>query len=111
MTTLAPSPRAGEDDPWAAADDLLSKVASGDQAALAELYDATAARVFGVIRRSVKDSDLAETILQSVYLDVWRSAPNFETHRDSALLWLGAIVRLRLLDSRSGRTFGDASAM
>ena len=111
MTTLAPSPQAGEDDPWAEADELLSKVASGDQAALAELYDATAARVFGLIRRSVGDSDLAEAILQTVYLDVWKRAPNFAAHRGSALLWLGAIVRLRLLESRSGRTFGDASAM
>lgn len=111
MTTLAPPTRASEDDPWATADDVLTRVATGDRLALAELYDGTAGRVFGLIRRTVGDPIVAEAVLQGVYVDVWTHAPKFDARRGSALLWLGGVVRRRLLQIPGGREHDDSSGV
>lgn len=110
MTTLAPPPRVGEDDLWATADGLIARVATGDQAALAELYDMTAARVFGLIRRTIGDRDEAESVLQNVFVDVWTHATHFDVSRGSALLWISGVVRRRLLQVASCQALDDLPA-
>ena len=110
MTTLAPSPSTGEDDPWATTDALLTRVASGDQLALAELYDLTSQRVYGLLLRAVKNPALAETMLQDVYVEVWTRAIEFYVTSAAALPWLGGIVRRRLLRGATPQV-GDGSAV
>lgn len=97
MTTLAPPPPTGEDDAWAATDALLARVAAGDQLALAELYDATSGRVYGLLLRAMKSPALAETMLHEVYVEIWSRATEFDGSTGTALTWLGGIVRRRLL--------------
>lgn len=87
---------------WASTDALLARVAGGDQLALAELYDATSGRVYGLLLRAVKSRALAATMLQDVYVDVWSHAAEFDASSGTALTWLGGIVRRRLLRGSSG---------
>ena len=110
MTTLAPSPSTGEDDPWATTDALLTRVALGDQLALAELYDLTSGRIYGLLLRAVKDPALAETMLQDVYVDVWTRATEFDVSAGTAPTWLGGVVRRRLLRGAAAQP-DDGSAV
>ncbi|MGW5581478.1 hypothetical protein [Micromonospora chokoriensis] len=57
------SPTAGE---------LLSRVARGDEAAFAALYDTVAGRVLGLTRRVVRDPAQAEEVTQEVMVEVRR---------------------------------------
>ena len=109
MTTLAPSPSAGEEDVWSSTDALLTRVASGDQLALAELYDLTSGRVYGLLLRAVKDPALAETMLRDVYVDVWTRATGFDVSAGAALTWLGGVDRRRLLRGAAAQADGDAA--
>lgn len=77
---------------------LLHLVGTGDQHALAQVYDLVAPRVFGLALRVVRDRALAEEVTQEVFLEVWRSAPRFDERRGSAISWLLTIAHRRAVD-------------
>src|SRR5438105_12095703 len=63
---LAPAPEQ--------APDLMARVARGDEAAFAKLYDELAPRVYGLCRRIVRDPAQAEEVAQEALVEVWRTA-------------------------------------
>ena len=60
-------------------DDLLRAVARGDDSAFARLYDLLAPRVFGLVRRVLRDPAQAEEMAQEVLVEVWRTATRFDS--------------------------------
>jgi RNA polymerase sigma-70 factor (ECF subfamily) len=76
----------------------LARVAAGDRAALRVVYQDTAAKLFGVCIRILKDRSEAEDVLQDVYVTVWRKAGAFDPGRASPITWLVAIARNRAID-------------
>ena len=78
--------------------DLLARVAAGDRAAFATLYDHTAATVHGVAERVLRDRELAADVTQDVMIEVWRIAPRFDPERGSALAWIATLARRRAVD-------------
>lgn len=78
--------------------DLLIRTAGHDRAAFADLYDATSARVFGLILRVLRDRGYAEETLQEVYLQVWQKAEGFDPAAGSALSWMMTIAHRRAVD-------------
>jgi RNA polymerase sigma-70 factor (ECF subfamily) len=78
--------------------ELLRASSRGDQAAFARLYDATAARVHGLVVRVVRDPAQAEEVTQEAYLEVWRTAARFDRDRGSALSWLMTIAHRKAVD-------------
>jgi RNA polymerase sigma-70 factor (ECF subfamily) len=77
---------------------LLSRAALGDRAAFEALYRDTSGYLLGVILRIVGDRDLAEDLLQEVYVNVWRAAGGFDAQRSQPLTWLTSIARNRAID-------------
>ena len=77
---------------------LLQRVREGEQEAFAGLYDRTAARVFGMVRRVVHDPQLAEDVTQEVFVEVWRTAARFDPARGSAISWLLTVAHRRAVD-------------
>lgn len=80
---------------------LLARIARGDQVALTEFYDATAARVYALARRIAPES--AEETVADVYWQVWQQAQRYDATRGRALAWLLTICRTRALDQRRKR--------
>ncbi|KRE93978.1 RNA polymerase subunit sigma [Nocardioides sp. Soil774] len=78
--------------------DLLRQAALGDEAAFAELYDATSARAYGLALRVVRNPAHAEEVTQEAYLDAWRSSTRFDPARGSAAGWLLTIVHRKAVD-------------
>ena len=79
-------------------DQVMNRVAAGDEDAFATLYDAVAARAYGLIRRIVRDPALAEEVTQDVLVEVWRTASRFNQQRGSAAGWILAIAHHRAVD-------------
>lgn len=77
---------------------LLKQSAVGDEVAFARLYDATSARVFGLVLRVVRDAAQAEEVTQEAYLEIWRTASRFDSDRGSAMSWLMTIGHRKAVD-------------
>ncbi|HEY6327933.1 MAG TPA: sigma-70 family RNA polymerase sigma factor [Blastocatellia bacterium] len=83
---------------------LITRVAEGDQQALATLYDKTSRLVFGLVLRILSDSSAAEEVTLDVYTQVWRQASSYSASRGTPMAWLLTIARSRAIDRfRSGR--------
>ncbi|MCW2857654.1 MAG: polymerase, sigma subunit, family [Marmoricola sp.] len=77
---------------------LLRLSARGDEQAFAELYDATSARVHGLVLRVVRDPAQSEEVTQEVYLQAWRTAARYDEARGSAMAWLMTLAHRRAVD-------------
>src|SRR5690348_16111332 len=77
---------------------LLAKVARGDEAAFAGVYDHFAGVVYGLVRRVVRDPAQSEEVAQEVLLEVWRTASRFDPSRGSATTWIMTIAHRRAID-------------
>ena len=77
---------------------LLAGVARQDRTAFAQLYAATSAKLYGIVLRILRRRDLADEILQEVYVKIWEHAGGFVPGRASPVSWMAAIARNRALD-------------
>ena len=81
---------------------LLARIQAGGQdaqQALSQLYDASIARVFSLVRRFVGSDAAAEDVTQEVYLQAWQQAARFDMQRGAVMAWLLNLARSRALDA------------
>ena len=78
--------------------DLLSLVARGDRVAFVRVYDATSAKLYGIILRILGRRDIADEVLQEVFVKIWERAADFDRAQSSPITWMSAIARNRALD-------------
>ena len=78
---------------------LVSAIRSGDEQAMAQLYERYSAVVYSVALRVLGDTGVAEDILQEVFMRLWRSPDTFDATRGSLPGWLAVITRNRAIDS------------
>jgi RNA polymerase sigma-70 factor (ECF subfamily) len=84
--------------PIVTSEDLLGHVALGDQTAFAELYDRTASRVFGLVKRLLRDHAQSEEVTQEVFLEIWQNATRYDSGKGSAIGWMLTITHRRAVD-------------
>lgn len=76
----------------------LARVAAGDKRAFAELYDATSARIYGLVRRLLVDPAQSEEVTQEIYLEIWQTATRYQPERGSAMSWMLTMAHRRAVD-------------
>ena len=84
--------------------EALKRTASGERAAFEKVYTSTAAKLFGVVLRILGRRDLAEDVLQDVYMRVWQHAGDFDPKSGSPITWMATIARNRALDEVKRKT-------
>lgn len=91
---------------------LVARMATGDRAAMAELYDRHSSILLGLALRIVRERREAEDLLHDVFLEAWRAAKDFDPKRGRVRTWLAIRMRSRALDlkksARVSRNAGDA---
>lgn len=78
--------------------DLLARVATGDQRAFSELYDQISPRVFGLVKRVLRDQAQSEEVTQEIFLEIWQSAPRFDPNKGGATTWILTMAHRRAVD-------------
>lgn len=78
---------------------LVSAIRSGDEQAMAQLYERYSPIVYSVALRVLGDTGAAEDILQEVFMQLWRRPDVFDVTRGSLPGWLAVITRNRAIDS------------
>jgi RNA polymerase sigma-70 factor (ECF subfamily) len=87
---------------------LLSAVSSGDRAALAELYQRTSAKLYGICLRVLRDEARAEEALQDTFVTVWNKARLYDPGKASPLTWLSVLARNKAVDHARIRRLDSA---
>ena len=100
----------GADEARARLTAALTAVGRGDRVAMRQVYDMTAAKLFGICLRICGERASAEDVLQTVYIKVWERAGQFDAARASPITWLATIARNGAIDWRrsvAGRAVRD----
>ncbi len=90
--------------------DLVAAMADGDsgraQSAFYALYSSTA---LALLTKMLGSRAEAEEILQEVFVELWRRAPQYDSARGSVVAWVVTVTRSRALDALRARTrrYGD----
>jgi len=94
LSELSPSPddRAGIDA------SILQRMAGGDRAAFAELYERFSRPLFSTALHILSDASEAQDIVHDVFLALWEKAALFEPSRGSAFSWAVTLTRNRSID-------------
>jgi len=84
----------------AAGDDasLLAELQSGNQPAMATLYDRYSRLVYSVALRVLREPTAAEDVLQEVFMQLWRNPDSFVAARGNLGSWLAVVARNRSID-------------
>jgi len=99
--------------PHAADRAILDRLAAGDQAALAALYDRHGRGVYSLACRIVTDRADAEDVVQEVFTQAWRQASRYDGGRATVTGWLLMMTRARALDrvrARAARPIAASTA-
>ncbi|HVE62676.1 MAG TPA: sigma-70 family RNA polymerase sigma factor [Mycobacteriales bacterium] len=78
---------------------LVALVTEGDGAALESLYSRYGRPCFGLARRILTDEQLAQDVVQEVFLTVWRDASRFDASRGGFSSWLLAMTHHKAVDA------------
>jgi RNA polymerase sigma-70 factor, ECF subfamily len=86
---------------------LLARIQSGDQAAMAALFDRYGRLVYSVALRVLKDASEAEDIMQEILIQVWKNPGAFVSDKGSLGGWLAVVARNRAIDTIRRRRPAD----
>ena len=78
---------------------LVARVLSGDSAALEALYARYGRACYGLARRILTDEQLAQDVVQEVFLAVWRDVSRFDADRGGFSTWLLSMTHHKAVDS------------
>jgi RNA polymerase sigma-70 factor (ECF subfamily) len=78
---------------------LLALVQTGDEKAMASLFDRYSKLVYSVALRVLRDPSSAEDVLQEVFMQIWRNPDGFTAARGSLGGWLAIVARNRSIDT------------
>jgi len=89
---------------------ILDRVAAGDQAALAALYDSHGRGVYSLACRIVTDRSDAEDVVQEVFTQAWQQASRYDQRRATVTGWLLMMTRTRAIDRVRARAARPAAS-
>ncbi|HLU66453.1 MAG TPA: sigma-70 family RNA polymerase sigma factor [Kofleriaceae bacterium] len=97
--------------------ELVAAMAAGDSgAALEAFYRRFGGLVLGLAERILASRAEAEEVLQEIFFELWRRAPQYDPERASVTTWVATVARSRALDARrararrpAGQAAGEAS--
>jgi RNA polymerase sigma-70 factor (ECF subfamily) len=88
---------------------LIERLQRREPQALADLYDRYGRLLYALILRMVRDTGIAEDLVQETFLRVWNRAQGLDAEKGSIGPWLLAVGRNRAIDylrSAGGRERG-----
>ncbi|MDQ6623944.1 MAG: sigma-70 family RNA polymerase sigma factor [Verrucomicrobiota bacterium] len=83
--------------------ELLERIATGDQDAFSALYDRLSGPLFSLALQMLGDRAEAEEALQEVSLQLWKHAARYDARRSSVFTWAVMMTRSKAIDRLRAR--------
>ncbi len=84
---------------------LVAALQRKDRSAFEYLYDHYSGALLGVISRIIKKEELAEEILQDVFLKVWDRIDTYDAAKGKLFTWMLNIARNQAIDKTRSKEF------
>lgn len=86
-------------------EELVSLLKRKDAAAYSLLYDNYSAALFGVISRIIPAEEMAEDLLQDVFIKIWKNIENYDASKGRLFTWMLNIARNASIDYSRSKQF------
>jgi RNA polymerase sigma factor (sigma-70 family) len=86
-----------------AEDELVARLKSKDRSALEYLYDNYSGAIYGVIFRIVRKEEIAEEVLQDVFLKIWERFLSYDASKGRLFTWMVNVARNQAIDKTRSR--------
>lgn len=84
---------------------LVAAMAAGDSGrALTAFYELYASTVLALLTKMLGSRAEAEELLQEVFVELWRRAPQYDPARGHVVAWVVTVARSRALDALRARS-------
>lgn len=87
---------------------LVSKFQNKDEKAFEALYQMYSDSMLGVIYNIVRDHDLAQDVMQEVFIKAWHSADSYSPQKGRFFTWLINISRNAAIDKIRSKSFKNS---
>ena len=77
---------------------LIERISEGDRASFDELYRRTSTLLYSVALGVVNHHDIAQDIVQDVFVQVWERAASYDASKGKASTWLITLTRNKSID-------------
>ncbi len=86
-------------------DTLVKQFQNKDQVAFNKLYGMYSKSIHGVVYNIVKDSDIADELMQDVFIKAWNKADTYSSKKGRFFTWLLNIARNTAIDTTRSKVF------
>jgi RNA polymerase sigma-70 factor (ECF subfamily) len=87
---------------------LVTKFQQKDQKAFEELYNMYGDSMHGVIYNIVRDNDIAEEIMQDVFIKAWNNSASYSPAKGRFFTWILNIARNAAIDKTRSKSFKNS---
>ncbi|HTQ28376.1 MAG TPA: sigma-70 family RNA polymerase sigma factor [Puia sp.] len=88
--------------------ELVSALAKRDNQAFNYLYDHYAGALYSIVLQVIRDKDLANDILQEVFINIWRKIESYDPSRGRLFTWMLNIARNAAIDSIRSKSYQNS---
>src|SRR5690242_18524211 len=79
-------------------EEIVSALKNGDRDAVGVLYDKYSAFLFGLINKIVQSDEIAEDLLQEVFVKIWKNIDSYDSKKAKFITWIANISRNLSID-------------
>lgn len=89
-------------------DILIAQLQKRDEKAFSKIYEMYSESIFGIIYTIVLDRELAEEVLQDVFIKVWDKADTYSASKGRFFTWILNIARNAAIDKTRSKAFKNS---
>lgn len=86
---------------------LVARLKAQERDALSYLYDHYSGALYGGILRIVKQEDIAQELLQDVFLKIWNNIGQYDARKGRLFTWMFQLARNLSIDKLRSRSFKE----
>lgn len=89
-------------------DALIAELQNGNPRAFERIYQLYSESTYGIIYSIIRDENIAEEVLQDVFLKIWDKAPTYNSDKGRFFTWVLNIARNAAIDKIRSKSFKNS---